>query len=177
MKRRDLYAEALGNMETTVHDLSRRIDPPVMTTFARTAYGFRYAEQGARQAIVQKMARVVSGLRAALLLLEQGYIQEQAAVCRMVDEACEDVSFLALGLIVEETDLHRQFLQEFFLEDFETLTGRMRRGSSGQASVDRGFTPTFRVIPLRGRIQVGAWRRCRLSTRRTPVLCMGRRHT
>ncbi|WP_245637217.1 hypothetical protein [Burkholderia singularis] len=119
MKRRDLYAEALGNMETTVHDLAGRIDPPVMTTFARTAYGFRYAERGARQAIIQKMARVVSGLRAVLLLLEHGYIQEQAVVCRMVDEACEDVSFLALGLIFEETDLHRQFLEEFFLEDFE----------------------------------------------------------
>ena len=119
MERRDLYAEALGNMERTVHDLSRRIDLPVMTTFARTAYGFRYAEQGAKQAIVQKMARVVRGLRAALLLLEQGFIQEQAALCRMVDEACEDVSFLALGLTLGETDLHRQFLQEFFLEEFE----------------------------------------------------------
>ncbi|WP_144155290.1 hypothetical protein [Paraburkholderia sp. BCC1885] len=49
-------------MEHTIHHLASRIDPPEWRLHSGSVYGFRYAEQGAIQAIVQKMAKVVSGL-------------------------------------------------------------------------------------------------------------------
>ncbi|RZF25882.1 hypothetical protein EVC45_31205 [Paraburkholderia sp. UYCP14C] len=48
--------QALAHMERTVHDLAARRGLPEMMTFGGSAYGFRYAEKGAPQAIVQKMA-------------------------------------------------------------------------------------------------------------------------
>lgn len=113
------YEPVLALLERATNILVARLEPPKMTTFARTAHGFRFTDRGAPQAIVQKMARVVSGLRAALVLLTEGYIQEQAALCRSVDEANDDISFLGFGMIFDQTELHTQFLEEFFMEEFE----------------------------------------------------------
>jgi hypothetical protein len=49
----DVYAQELGNMERTVHDLASRLDPPEWTLYSKSEYGFRYAEKGALQAIAQ----------------------------------------------------------------------------------------------------------------------------
>ena len=57
---------------------------------------FRCVEQSIYQAIILKLARVVSGLHAALLLLEHGHIQEQAMFHRIHDELDEDILFLVL---------------------------------------------------------------------------------
>jgi hypothetical protein len=70
--------------------------------------------KGSPQAIVQKMTKVVSGIRASLVLLTRGYIHEQAALCRTVDESREDISFLSLGMMYGETELHNQFFKEFY---------------------------------------------------------------
>jgi hypothetical protein len=119
MTRDELYDQALGLMENYVHQIADQLEPPDMTTYSKTAQGYRYAEKATDQAIVQKMARMVSALRAARVLHRQGFIQEQPAVCRMADEASEDIHFLALGLINGETERHKEFLGAFYLEEFE----------------------------------------------------------
>src|ERR1700680_4025581 len=81
MDREQLYDEAIDNMERTVHDLTGRMPAP---SFVQKR-GYRYAEKDTYRAIVQKMARIVSALRAARLLLAHGFIQEQASMCRIVD--------------------------------------------------------------------------------------------
>ncbi|WP_260858702.1 hypothetical protein [Paraburkholderia sp. BCC1885] len=139
MTRDEQYVQALGNMERTVHHLASRIDPPEWRLHSRSVYGFRYAEKGAIQAIVQKMARVVSGLRAAHILLTQGYAQEHAALCRMVDESSEDITFLSLGMIHGETDLHKRFLEDFYLEEFEDAS------RPAQTRIKRPNTPRDRI--------------------------------
>ena len=71
--------------------------------------GVRYEDETAYQAIILKLARVVTGLRAALLLHEHGYLQEQGAIQRILDELVEDISFLVMGLTADEiTELHEQ---------------------------------------------------------------------
>ncbi|AIP63945.2 hypothetical protein DR62_2156 [Burkholderia thailandensis] len=104
-----------------------------MVTVGDIAIGFRFSEKGAAEAIVQKMARVVSSLRAARLLLAHGFIGEQAAMHRMIDEAEEDISFLSLGMVFGEKDLHRKFLEDFYQEEFEDparpVQTRIRRGN------------------------------------------------
>lgn len=119
MTRDDRYDEALGLMENYVHHLAGQLGAPQLMTVAKIAYGFRYAEKGAVQAMLQKMARLVSALRAVRILLAHGFVAEQAAVCRIADEASEDINFLALGLIHGETDLHKAFIEAFNLEEFE----------------------------------------------------------
>lgn len=82
---------------------------------------FRYEDETAYQAIILKLARVVTGLRAALLLHEHGYLQEQAAMQRILDELMEDILFLAVGLTTDEiTELHKRYLRAFFQEEFDS---------------------------------------------------------
>jgi hypothetical protein len=117
--RDDGYDEALTLMENYVHHLADQVDAPHLTTVSKIAYGYRYAEKGAVQAMLQKMARLVSALRAVRILLAHGFVAEQAAVCRIADEASEDIQFLALGLMHGETEVHKAFIDAFNLEEFE----------------------------------------------------------
>jgi hypothetical protein len=80
-------------------------------------YVYRYVEQNLEQAVVQKLARVVSGLRAAHVLLELGHLQEAAILQRSVDEAQEDTLFLLYGKLTDSwTSNHDDYLQRFWSE-------------------------------------------------------------
>src|SRR5688572_24186819 len=91
-----LYAQTLRNMESTLHALESRVGPADFVDMG-DGQAFRYREKGAHQAIVQKLARLISGLHAARLLLHAGFLQEEAALHRMIDEFQEDATFLAYG--------------------------------------------------------------------------------
>jgi hypothetical protein len=80
-----LYLQTLHNMESTLAALAKRVSPPQHVPIL-DSFAFRYLEKSIQQAIVQKLARVISGLYAARILLENGLIQEQAALQRMLDE-------------------------------------------------------------------------------------------
>jgi len=82
----EMYNQTLRNMEQCLGILSGRVRPP-QAVARGDAYVFRYQEREVHQAIVQKLARVVSGLHAARLLLARGFVQEMAAIQRMLDEA------------------------------------------------------------------------------------------
>jgi hypothetical protein len=111
-------------MDTAVHDLARRVPQPKVLPF-KDSFVFRHVERLPQQAIVQKLSRVVSGLRAASTLCEAGLFQEQAAVQRMVDEIGEDILFLSVPLINNDlTDHHSRYLEIFFQEDFDPITGK-----------------------------------------------------
>lgn len=55
------------------------------------SFVFRYEEKTLLQALIQKLARMVSGLHAARLLCDNGFLQEQRALQRMLDEFHEDL--------------------------------------------------------------------------------------
>jgi len=119
MKIEKLFDEALRNMDATLYALERRVPPPKRIPF-RDGFIYRYEEKTIHQALIQKLARVITGLRAARILLQHGFVQEQAALHRMLDEIQEDVTFLAWGVITNDiTDLHRQYLSAFYEEEFD----------------------------------------------------------
>jgi hypothetical protein len=114
-----LYLQTLRNMDATLGELVKRIalpqQVPILDSFA-----LRYVEKSIHQAIVQKLARVVSGLHAARILLEAGFLQEQGALQRMLDEFQEDITFLAYAVINNDvTDLHQRYLEAFYEEEFD----------------------------------------------------------
>jgi hypothetical protein len=114
-----LYEQTLRNMENTLHGLTRRLPAPQKVPM-KDSFVFRYVEKTIHQAIVQKLARMVSGLHAARILLERGFIQEQGALQRMLDEFQEDVTFLCYAVIFSDvTDLHRTYLDAFYQEEFD----------------------------------------------------------
>ena len=114
-----LYLQTLQNMESTLAVLEGRVPPPQRIPIL-DSFVFRYTDKSIYQAIIQKLARIVSGLYAALTLLENGFIQEQAALQRMLEEFQEDVTFLANAVIWNDfTDLHRRYLDAFYEEEFD----------------------------------------------------------
>jgi hypothetical protein len=114
-----LFDIALRNMEVTLHALEKRVSPPKAIPF-KDGFVYRYTEKTIHQALVQKLARVVTGLHAARILFEYGIVQEQSALHRIIDEFQEDISFLAYAVITDEiTELHRQYLSAFYEEEFD----------------------------------------------------------
>lgn len=115
----ELYEQLLRVMELALDKLASRVPPPQPAPFGRNRFVFRYKERTAQQAIVQKLARIITGLRAALLLLRHGLLQEQAVIERVLDELCEDVLFLSYGVLKGETETHKSFLAAFYEEEFD----------------------------------------------------------
>lgn len=114
-----LYDQALTNMESTVHLLAGRVPPPTRVPFKK-GFNFRYVEKSLHQALVQKLARLLSSLHAARLLMEHGFVQEQASLQRMLDEMQEDITFLSFSVIFKNTTpLHHAYLDAFFEEEFD----------------------------------------------------------
>lgn len=113
------YKQTLKNMEATLHALASRVPPPQRTSY-KDSFVFRYVEKSVHQALVQKLARLVSGLHAAHLLWSGGFVQEQAALQRILDEIAEDISFLSFSAIYgDSNELHKTYLDAFFQEEFD----------------------------------------------------------
>ena len=117
-----LYNQALTHMERTVHGLAKRVPQPQDVPY-KDSFVFRHVEKTVHQALVQKLARLVSNLHATHLLMAHGFVQEQGVLQRVLDELQEDITFLALGVIFSKlTSLHDDYLAAFFEEEFDAET-------------------------------------------------------
>ncbi len=113
------YIRTLTIMEFWLTKLEQLVPPPIRTEFGES-FVFRYKDQTLEQALVQKLARMVTGLHSARLLLNNGLFQDQASIQRMLDEFKEDIMFLAYAPLFDEiTDLHKEFLGAFYAEEFD----------------------------------------------------------
>jgi len=115
----NLYIQSLKNMEKTLRDFEKSVSAPKFVKFGKGQV-FRYVEQTIHQAIIQKLARIISGLYAARILLEHGFVQELGALQRMLDEFYEDIIFLSYAIICDDvTELHQKYLDAFYEEEFD----------------------------------------------------------
>lgn len=115
-----IYDHAFACMEATVHGLARLVPSPRLVE-TKQGRAYRYEQQSEAQALVQKLARLVSTLRASRLLLDHGFVQEVATLERVLDEIQEDILFIVSGL-KGPTDRHREFLHAFYEEEFDDDT-------------------------------------------------------
>jgi hypothetical protein len=113
------FAPTLEVLERAFRLLEARVPPPIRKAW-KDGFVFRYAERTIHQAIVQKLARTISGLHAIDALLAQGLFQEQGMVQRALDEIGEDIAFLSLGVVRGElTQRHQEYLDYFYAEEFD----------------------------------------------------------
>lgn len=132
------YGIALSNLEVALKELISAVPPPqVVLRHGEPAY--RYVEQTIQQAIVLKLVRYISGLRACLLLLEHGFVQELGTVQRALQDIEEDSTFLSLSIILNKsTDYHTRFLASFWQEEFDTTGPK-------PTSVPRDMVPRSKI--------------------------------
>ena len=116
---RQLYIQALKDITAAFRALEQQVPPPRVVPW-KDSFVFRHVEKTVEQALVQKLARVVSGLRAIDVLLIHGCVQEQGVINRTLDEICEDIYFLAAAITNDSvTPIHEQYLEAFFAEEFD----------------------------------------------------------
>lgn len=113
-----VFEDAMRFMEEAFGTLEDQVPKPRRESL-QNGFWYRYRERSAHQAIIQKLARYVSGLHAAHILLESGFLQEQGALQRTLDEFGEDIAFLTLGLTAGEwKQRHTDYLEYFYQEEF-----------------------------------------------------------
>ena len=143
-----LYNQTLHHLDKAFKRLEDMVPPPQKVPHG-DAFVFRHKEKTIHQAMVQKLARVVSGLHAAWLLLENGFLQEQAAVQRMLDEFHEDTLFLAFAVITgKQTPLHQKYLDAFYKEEFDAPT-------AVESSHDRPMLQRKKIRAYIARVDLG----------------------
>lgn len=120
---RSAYLDAVRVITDAFRRLEAQISPPIALP-VENSFVYRYEERGIKQALIQKLTRIVSGLNAIDLLLFHGYVQEVGVLQRTLDEIDEDILFLALAITNDTlTDRHRQYLDAFY-DDPMLRTGK-----------------------------------------------------
>lgn len=109
-----LQAEAVAVITKAFRRLEGSINRPQQVPI-RDSFVFRYANKGILEAIIQKLARNISGLNAVSVLLRAGYVQEVGVLFRTLDEIQEDILFLATAETNgARTDRHEKYLEAFY---------------------------------------------------------------
>lgn len=111
-----LQAEAVAIMTKAFRHMEGAIPPPQRIRH-KHSFVFRYANKGIHEAIVQKLARNISGLNSVAVLLHAGFVQEVGVLFRTLDEIQEDIMFLATAETSNgRTDRHERYLEAFYSE-------------------------------------------------------------
>jgi len=80
-----VFTATLEILEGAFRRLESQVPAPRQKPW-QDGFVFRYAERTIHQAIVQKLARTISGLHAINTLLDRGLFQEQGMIQRALDE-------------------------------------------------------------------------------------------
>jgi len=105
----------------------------------QNGYNWRYVEQTTQQILLQKLARQISGLRAADALFLRGHLLETGCLFRILDEIHEDILYLTSGIISGNwTEHHRKYCKYFWSESDDDKDPPVRRASI-RAFVHRAF--------------------------------------
>ena len=138
-----VFTSCLLTLEMAFRQLESRVPQPIRKPWS-TSFVFRFAEQTIHEAIVQKLARTISGLHGLHALLERGLFQELGVLQRAVDEIDEDVWFLSLAVIDNDiTARHQEFLRYFYAEEFTDPLDPMGSHSS------RGMVKRDKILRVR----------------------------
>ena len=130
---RPIFERAVSELERFLSSVTKGYikKPIVVNRFGHEA--IRFADPSATDAILLKFARVVSLNRAMLLLMDNGFVQEQCIVQRSLEETNEDILFYAISETeAVRSDRFRKHLEEFWKEDYKNpndpVGTRVRRG-------------------------------------------------
>ncbi|MFT6735612.1 MAG: hypothetical protein ACJAS9_003823 [Polaribacter sp.] len=114
-----IYQQVSEYLEECFHFMESHLPSPDIVEISEQKC-LRYTEKLIETAIIQKLARYLSSLNAARLLLDQGYTQEVGVMFRTLDEIGEDIRFLCIPKTGGDfTEIHRKYLEYFYQEEFD----------------------------------------------------------
>ena len=125
-----LASDLIDKLDEWTNKLAAPLLPPVENAVTDR---LEFSEHTPRTVMIGKCVRAVSGIHAALALVELGYVAECAAIMRMVSDFCSEIITIGIALQsgAELPDAVRKLVEGYFvlmprtLEDFRK-TGRPR---------------------------------------------------
>src|SRR5260370_25034735 len=107
-----------------------------------------FEEHSARTAMIGKAVRIVSGLRAAMILADQRYVTECSAILRMIDDFVAEVEFLVDGSSSKQLSQHYdEFVKQYFapmLTNADEYAKRSKQKWVARDKVIEGFVRSTR---------------------------------
>lgn len=123
---RDLFRRTLSVLDSAFTTLVARAPPPELVQLDSGLH-FRSREKTPAQAVIQKLSRIITGLRAQRVLLDAGLYQEVGALARILDELGEDVVLLSESVRTGTvTALQTELLKQFYEEEFDDPNNPLR---------------------------------------------------
>lgn len=143
----DAYKVTLDNLDFALERLTKAVPPAELVEISENFPGWRYTQQLPEQAVVVKLARLLSALHAAKILLDGGLVLDVGVSKRILDEMGEDVLFIVGALHRKEFTLqHERFLKEFWQEEFDVSLADELKNS------DRDRVPRKKVRAFNSKI-------------------------
>ncbi|MBU0680740.1 MAG: hypothetical protein KKD73_04890 [Proteobacteria bacterium] len=116
----DSYLEsALSDLGDIYYEMATKIEAPVFADVGGY-YAWRFKNLSESLACYLKGIKIVSTLNASMVLLRAGFTQEIGALCRMIDDYCNEIFFLVMPQDGDKFSKEQiQFLDDFFKEEFD----------------------------------------------------------
>ncbi len=131
--------EIIAQLDTPVHSFAELLPVPVSNPFSGGNFRWSYPLQSAEVVQVAKAVRMVSGIRAALRLADEGFTTECCALLRIVSDFAAEILFIGEGIIAGEFNSSQQkFINDFFIPfptDPEELAAREREYYIGRREI------------------------------------------
>jgi hypothetical protein len=113
----DVFNRVMAELEGAFRRLEEQVPPPVKEGY-KDGFVLRYAEQTPQQTMLQKFARLISGLHSLRLLLVSGFLQEMGVIQRTLGDFQEDILFITLAIANDNMmDHHKQYLEYHWMEE------------------------------------------------------------
>lgn len=113
----DIFDSVISELESSFRRLEEQVPAPIKEDY-KDGFVLRYVEQTSQQAMLQKFARLISGLHTLRLLLATGFLQEMGVIQRTLDDFEEDILFFSLAIAHDDmTDRHKEYLEYHWMEE------------------------------------------------------------
>lgn len=115
----DYLTQTCQRLEQIYAEMDRAAGPVLFRDVGPHRH-FRHEVLTESLACYLKGIKAISTLNAAIVLLRQGYAQEVGALCRMVDDFCNEIFFLLMPQGSDGfSEDQMRFLENFFQEEFD----------------------------------------------------------
>jgi hypothetical protein len=116
----------IDRLEGWLATLAAPILPPKEVPVRGLGFYFAFRDETPYALMVGKAVRMISGIRAAMVLADLGFIAECGTVLRVVSDSAMEIGFVAEGCLSGSPNrAQRQFIEQYFapfppdLEEFE----------------------------------------------------------
>ncbi len=115
------YEQFVDQFAEMIQKLDCEFEKPAMVPYAEY-FVFRHNQKIRSDVLASflKLVRIASLLNASLCVMKKGFVQEAYILCRAIDEAVDEITFLALKIDGDGASLKQmKMLKEFYQEQFQ----------------------------------------------------------